>query len=192
VGKQFVSMAVMMLVEEGKVNLTNFFPGAPQSWRPIKVKNLLSHTSGLAEHESDERTKPGARFYCGSITLRASSGNDRGPTDRKFSGEKWACRSTNYVRLGMLIHKVKFYLAQRTFKPLGMNATSLISEADIIYNRAAGCQIEKGELKNQRQVGRGSLYRKAGEQFKPRSDADGVQTERWQAEPGTRRLCLGD
>jgi CubicO group peptidase (beta-lactamase class C family) len=54
----------------------------------------------------------------------------------------------------MLIHKVtgEFYadfLTQRIFRPLGMNSTRLISEADIIPNRAAGYQIEKGELKNQ-------------------------------------------
>jgi D-alanyl-D-alanine carboxypeptidase len=24
-----------------------FFPDAPEAWRPIKIKNLMSHTSGL-------------------------------------------------------------------------------------------------------------------------------------------------
>ena len=63
VGKQFVSAAVMMLVEEGKVSLddsiTKYFPDAPESWKPILVKNLLSHTSGLSEYESPDRTKAG-------------------------------------------------------------------------------------------------------------------------------------
>ncbi len=62
VGKQFVSAAIMMLVEEGKIGLDDsiakYFPNAPKSWQTIKVKNLLSHTSGLAEYESDERTGP--------------------------------------------------------------------------------------------------------------------------------------
>jgi len=159
VGKQFVSMAIMMLVEEGKVNLedsiTNYFPDAPAGWKPIKVKNLLSHTSGLAEYESDARTKPGAPFY---LRLDHSEGEllrmiEAMPVENA-PGEKWAYRNTNYVLLGMLIHKVtgEFYadfLTQRIFKPLGMNSTRLISEADIIPNRAAGYQIEKGELKNQ-------------------------------------------
>jgi CubicO group peptidase (beta-lactamase class C family) len=85
VGKQFVSMAIMMLVEEGKVNfdesVTKYFPDAPESWRPIKLKNLLSHTSGLAEYESDARTKPGAPFY---LRLDHTEG-ERGHAGRKRS-----------------------------------------------------------------------------------------------------------
>ena len=69
VGKQFVSAAVMMLVEEGKVGLDDsivkYLPDAPESWKPILIKNLLSHTSGLAEYESPERTGPKVRFTCG-------------------------------------------------------------------------------------------------------------------------------
>jgi CubicO group peptidase (beta-lactamase class C family) len=67
VGKQFVSAAIMMLVEEGKLSLddgiTRYFPDAPATWKPILIKNLLSHTSGLAEYESEERTGPKGPFY---------------------------------------------------------------------------------------------------------------------------------
>src|SRR5277367_3330983 len=48
VGKQFVSAAIMMLVEAGKLSLddsiTKYFPDAPSTWKPILLKNLLSHT----------------------------------------------------------------------------------------------------------------------------------------------------
>ena len=56
VGKQFAATAVMMLVEEGKAGLDDsivkYFPNAPESWKPILIKNLLSHTSGLAERDT--------------------------------------------------------------------------------------------------------------------------------------------
>ena len=159
VGKQFAATAVMMLVEEGKVGLddaiTKYFPGAPDAWNNIKVRNLLSHTSGLAEYESDERTGPSGPFY-----LRLDFTEDELlkkaealPFDFQ-PGEKWSYRNTNYLLLGFLIRKVtgEFYgdyLQERIFKPLGMNATRIISEADIIPNRAAGYQLVKGELKNQ-------------------------------------------
>jgi CubicO group peptidase (beta-lactamase class C family) len=56
VSKQFFSTAVMELMEEGKLNIEDhvhkFFPDAPESWRPIKVKNLMSHTSGLQREGS--------------------------------------------------------------------------------------------------------------------------------------------
>jgi CubicO group peptidase (beta-lactamase class C family) len=44
------------------------------------------------------------------------------------------------------------FLQERVFNPLGMSATRIISEADIIPNRAAGYVLAKGQLKNQEWV----------------------------------------
>jgi CubicO group peptidase (beta-lactamase class C family) len=163
VGKQFVSAAIMMLVEEGMISLddsvTKYFPDAPATWKPILIKNLLSHTSGLSEYESRDRTGPKGPFY-----LRLDFSEDE--LAKKIEempiewapGEKWAYRNTNYVLLGIIIHKITGvpyaeFLGERIFKPLGMTSTRLISERDIIPNRAAGYEIDgKGELKNQEWV----------------------------------------
>ncbi len=72
-------------------------------------------------------------------------------------GTKWAYSNLGYLTLGILIHRVsgEFYgdfLQQRIFQPLGMHTTRIISEADIIPNRAAGYRLVKGELKNQEWV----------------------------------------
>jgi CubicO group peptidase (beta-lactamase class C family) len=159
VGKQFVSAAMMMLVEEGKIGLDDsivkYFQNAPKSWETIRVKNLLSHTSGLAEYESDERIGPKGPFY-----LRLDFTEDEMvekvealPIEFK-PGEKWDYRNTNYLLLGVIIHKVTGtfyadYLQQRIFKPLGMTSTRLISETDIIPNRAAGYELDGDKLQNQ-------------------------------------------
>jgi CubicO group peptidase (beta-lactamase class C family) len=162
IGKQFAATAVMMLVEQGKIDLdgsiTRYFPDAPATWQNIKVRNLLSHTSGLAEYESDEKTKPG-----GPVNMRTDY------TEEQFvkmiesfppefaPGEKWVYTNSNYVLLGAIIRKVtgKFYgdyLQERIFKPLGMTSTRVISEEDIVPNRAAGYRLVNGELKNQEWV----------------------------------------
>ena len=159
VGKQFLSAAIMMLVEEGKLSLddsiTKYFPDAPASWKPIQIKNLLSHTSGLSEYESDDRTGPKGPFY-----LRLDFTEDELATKIEAmpieweTGSKWAYRNTNYVLLGIIIHKITGkrydeFLGERIFKPLGMTSTRLISERDIIPNRASGYEIDGDELKNQ-------------------------------------------
>ena len=161
-GKQFVSAAIMMLVEEGRVSLddsiTKYFPDAPAAWKPILIKNLLSHTSGLAEYESDERTGPSGPFY-----LRLDFTEDE--LVKKIEampiewapGTNWAYRNTNYVLLGVVIHKVTGkpyweFLQERIFRPLGMTSTQLISDRDIVPNRAAGYELENGQLKNQEWV----------------------------------------
>jgi CubicO group peptidase (beta-lactamase class C family) len=162
VGKQFVSAAIMMLVEDGKVSLddsvTKYFPDAPATWKPILLKNLLSHTSGLAEYETPERTIAGAPFDIRKdFTEDALAKNVEAMPIENPPGDKWNYRNTNYLLLGILIHRVTGtpyaeFLNQRIFKPLGMSSTRLISEADIIPNRAAGYEIHSGELKNQEWV----------------------------------------
>ena len=159
VGKQFVSAAIMMLVEEGKLSLddsiTKYFPDAPSSWKPVLIKNLLSHTSGLSEYESLDRIGSKGEFY-----LRLDFTEDELVTKIEalpmewFPGERWGYRNTNYVLLGITIHKVTGkpyaeYLQERIFKPLGMTSTRLVSDRDIIPNRSSGYDLEDGQLKNQ-------------------------------------------
>ena len=162
VGKQFVSAAIMMLVEEGKLSLddsiSKYFPDAPATWKPILIRNLLSHTSGLAEYESEDRTGPKGPFY-----LRLDFTEDELLTKMEAlpieaaPGDKWDYRNTNYVLLGIVIHKVTGepyyqFLGERIFKPLGMTSTRLISDREIIPNRAAGYELDTGQLKNQEWV----------------------------------------
>jgi CubicO group peptidase (beta-lactamase class C family) len=159
VGKQFVSAAIMMLAQQGRISLDDsiakYFPNAPASWKPVKIENLLSHTSGLAEYESDDRIGPGKPFY-----MRLDFTEDELLTKiealpiEEPPGVKWDYRNTNYVLLGMLIHRVTGmfyadYLAKDIFAPLGMTTTRLISDTDIVPNRAAGYQWSDGKLENQ-------------------------------------------
>jgi CubicO group peptidase (beta-lactamase class C family) len=162
IGKQFVAAAIMMLVEEGKISLddsiTKYLPDAPDAWKPILIKNLLSHTSGLSEYTGD-RSGPKGPFY-----LRFDFTED--DLAKKIEalpiesppGEDWDYRNTNYVLLGIIIHKITGmpyadFLSERIFKPLSMTSTRLISDRDTIPNRAAGYQIDSnGELKNQEWV----------------------------------------
>ena len=158
-GKQFTSAAIMMLVEEGKVGLDDslpkYFPDAPSTWRGITIRHLLSHTSGLADYASDSNTAPG-----GPINLRADYTEEQlvkiiESFPIEFApGEKWEYCNSNYLLLGAVIRKAtgKFYgdfLQERIFRPLGMTSTRIISESDIIPNRASGYELVNGEIKNQ-------------------------------------------
>jgi len=159
VGKQFAATSVMMLVEQGKLKLddsiSQYFTDAPASWKPIKVKNLLSHTSGLAEYEDPARMQPGGMF-----DVRQDFTEDQLvkrietlPIEFK-PGDDWAYRNTNYALLGVLIHKVsgqnyRDYMHDHIFAPLGMVSTRGISDRDIIPGRAAGYELVGGQLKNQ-------------------------------------------
>jgi CubicO group peptidase (beta-lactamase class C family) len=156
VGKQFTSMAVLMLAEGGKLSLddpiSKYFAGSPAKWRPITVRHLLTHTSGIEDWEGQKYLDL-RRDYTEDELVKIAMGL---PLDFP-PGTQWSYSNTGYVLLGILVHKVsgQFYgdlLQERVFRPLGMTSTRIISEADIVPNRAAGYELDKGALKNQEWV----------------------------------------
>ena len=154
VGKQFAAFAIMLLVEDGKISLsdklTKFFPDAPISWDSITVENLLTHTAGFGEYADD--------FNYRSDYTEDSLFNIIKKIPLQFAaGEKSEYSNTGYVTLGLIISKVtgRFYgdfLKQRIFDPLGMMTARIISEYDIVPNRADGYRMVDGEIKNQEWV----------------------------------------
>lgn len=150
-GKQFTAAAVLMLVEEGKLHLedriTQYFPNAPGSWTNVTLRHLLTHTAGFTDYPGDFDFR---RDYTEDELLQRVMAIPLAFTP----GEKWSYSNLGYVTLGILIHKVtgKFYgdfLRERIFVPLAMHTARVISEADIVTNRAAGYHLVNGELKNQ-------------------------------------------
>jgi CubicO group peptidase (beta-lactamase class C family) len=175
VGKQFTATGVMMLVEEGKIGLddkiTKYIQESPAAWKDITIRNLLTHTSGIADIGGDVGPLGGGvvdmrKDYTENELVQAFA---KLPVD--FApGEKWSYSNTGYVLLGIIIGRIagKYYgdfLQERIFRPLDMTSTRIISEADIIPNRSAGYELVNGEIKNQQWVSStfnstadGSLY----------------------------------
>ena len=129
VGKQFTAMAVMILVDEGRLGLddpiSKYFPDAPDYRKDYTEDELVQVAMKLPP--------------------------DFAP------GTQWSYSNTGYVLLGILVHRVsgRFYgdfLTERVFAPLGMESTRVISEPDIVKNRAAGYTLETGKLQNQEWV----------------------------------------
>ena len=154
VGKQFTATAVMMLVEEGKVGLDDplakYFTDAPAAWKEVTVRELLSHTGGFGDY-------PDKFDFRKDWTEAELLKMVEGIPFANPPGTKWEYSNLGFLTLGILIHRVtgEFYgdfLQQRIFHPLGMETTRIISEADIIPNRASGYRLVKGELKNQEWV----------------------------------------
>jgi N-acyl-D-amino-acid deacylase len=151
-GKMFTSALVMLLVEDGKLSLSDtiakFFPDAPATWRSITVRNLLTHTSGIPDSY-------GADYDFRKDYTETELAHMAYATPLEFpTGSRWNYSNTGYQLLGFIIGKVtgRFYgdvLSERIFKPLGMATARIITEADIVPNRAAGYQLVNGELKNQ-------------------------------------------
>lgn len=152
VGKQFTAAAVVMLSEEGKLALddpiTRYLPEKPAAWERITVRHLLTHTSGIPDYT--DTLVDLHRDYSERELVRLAA-----TLPLEFSpGERWSYSNTGYLLLGGIIRAVtgEFYgnyLERRIFGPLGMRTTRIISESDIVPNRAAGYRLVEGRIQNQ-------------------------------------------
>jgi CubicO group peptidase (beta-lactamase class C family) len=154
-GKQFTSALVVMLAEEGRLGpddpITRWFPEAGERWKAITVRHLLTHTSGIPDYA--DSTLDYRRDYTEDDLVHLAEGMPLGFPP----GTRWSYSNTGYVLLGVIIHRVTgtFYgdlLRERIFRPLGMRTARIISEADIVPNRADGYRLERGTLENQEWV----------------------------------------
>ena len=133
--KQFTAACIMLLVHDGKLHyddhLTDVLPEFPAYGKPIMIRNLLNHTSGLPDYE-DLLT---AQFP-NTPDDQVPQIHDAGvlklleqQTKPKFpAGSKWDYSNSGYVVLAQIVERVSGksfgqFLHERIFTPLKMTNT---------------------------------------------------------------------
>ncbi len=151
ISKQFTAVAILQLMEQGKLGLqddiTKFIPDYPTHGHKITIEHLLTHTSGI-------------QSYTGMKEFGTISRLDKTPEEliaffknqpMEFApGTKWNYNNSGYFLLGYIIEKLSGktypeYVEENIFKPLGMTNSYYGSDSKIIKNRAAAySKNEKG------------------------------------------------
>ena len=100
VTKLITSTAVFQLIEENKINLDDsisiHIKALPEDWKPIKIKNLLTHSSGLPDYDLTHGD------VSDSMTIKNLTQNKL----RFEKGERWEYNQTNYWFLTKIIERV--------------------------------------------------------------------------------------
>ncbi len=154
VTKQFTSVSIMMLVEQGKLRLddemTEFFPDYPTHGLTVTVDRLLNHTSGIKGYTEMESFWGEARLDLSHeqmVELFSSVPFEFEP------GEKYQYNNSAYYLLGLIIEKVSGleyaeFLEKNVFEPLGLRETHYLYNAPIVKNRAEGYEVREGDIVN--------------------------------------------
>ena len=138
VSKQFTAMAIMLLMEQGKLkydqDIRDFLPELP--YAGMTIRHLLHHTSGLPEYEPmmDQHWKPELKY---NDPARYSNGNadvikmlvELKPPVLFKPGEQWAYSNTGYNLLGTIVARASGmsfaeYTQKYIFDPAGMSHSS--------------------------------------------------------------------
>jgi D-alanyl-D-alanine carboxypeptidase len=125
--KTMVAVVVLQLVDEGKLHLDDSLQtwlGGLVSGRRITIRDLLAHTSGLADYVDESFVRLAPRWGPRRLAKYAVRRPRLCIRDCGF-----AYASTNYVLLGWIVEKageatLDLQLRRRIFEPLGLRNTS--------------------------------------------------------------------
>lgn len=141
IGKQFTAVAILQLMEQGKLNLqdeiTKFIPDYPTQGYKITIEHLLTHTSGI--HNFSGMEDPEKKLVSDCTPNEVIDFFKNLPM-RFPPGTKWEYSNSGYFLLGYIIEKITGktyaeYLEENFFKPLGMTNTLYANDTRIIKNR---------------------------------------------------------
>jgi CubicO group peptidase (beta-lactamase class C family) len=139
--KAFTGVAIMQLVEEGKLDLSapvsRYLDGLPTTWQPVTIRQLLTHVSGLPNILQNQNTG----------RLVGEGGEDAAwakvqTMPMEFpTGERFSYNQTNYVLLGKIIDKLSGkpfaqVFKERQFQVVGMPNVGFGDSRDVIPNMA--------------------------------------------------------
>ena len=100
ISKLITSTAIFQLIEENKLQLDDkislYLDHLPKSWQTIKIKHLLSHSSGLPDYDVLSGK------VSDSITFKKLTEKEL----RFEKGERWEYNQTNFWFLSKIIEKV--------------------------------------------------------------------------------------
>jgi D-alanyl-D-alanine carboxypeptidase len=128
---QFTAAAVMLLVDERSLSLDDdirkYLPDFPDKGSKITIEHLLTHTSGIANHNAKpDFAGPGMNRAMTPARLMASFKDE----PLEFApGSRYNFSNSGYVLLGAIIEKISGmpyaeFVAERIFVPLDLSDTA--------------------------------------------------------------------
>jgi D-alanyl-D-alanine carboxypeptidase len=130
VTKQFTAAAILMLQEEGKLNVTDdiarHLPDFPTHGQKITIEHLLTHTSGIYSYTRKHDFR-NTQHLDASVSEMIATFRDE-PLD--FApGTRWSYNNSGYYLLGAIIEKVSGqtyadFVQKRILSPLKMTHTA--------------------------------------------------------------------
>ena len=153
-GKQFAAACILLQQERGFLNvhdrISRYLPGLPETWQPITIHQLLTHTSGIPNYTSSPEI---ARIDRTGATPQEMVALVRDKPLDFQPGTKWSYSNTGYILLGMIIEKTSGlryndFLKKNILDPIGMSSSGYDRATEIIKQRASGYQTKEGRLEN--------------------------------------------
>ncbi len=170
--KQFVTACILLLAEQGKLalddDLRKFIPEFPQYDKPITIRHLVHHTSGIRDYLT--LWELSGRSYLDYVPEQAVLDMICRQKELNFApGDQHLYSNSCYFLLGVIVKRVsgktlKEFAHENIFAPLAMNNSHFHDDnKHLVKNRAFGyAKTDNGKFGNLTMrfdlVGSGGLY----------------------------------
>ncbi|MED0872635.1 serine hydrolase domain-containing protein [Bacillus mobilis] len=156
VSKQFTAFSILLLEQEGKLNLDDsivkFVPSIGAYAEPVTLRHLIHHTGGLVDYM--ELAEAANIKYTDTLTVEESLEHLKSHQIARFPvGTKFEYSNTGYFLLSQVIEKVsgkslRQFKKERIFDPLNMRATTIVDYYPTTISIASGySKNEQGTYK---------------------------------------------
>lgn len=151
--KQFTSVAILLLIEQGKLSLqdplSKYIADYPRG-NEIRLHHLLNHTSGIKDYTRIAEFRNKTRL---DMTPEEIIGSFKDLPLEFNPNEKYEYSNSGYVLLGYIIEKIsgmpyEDFIQKNIFDKLGMKNSYYGNTYKIIANRANGYQLYEGNYEN--------------------------------------------
>lgn len=156
VSKQFTAFAIYLLEKQGKLSLEDdvrkYIPEIPDYGKTVRVKHLLSHTSGIKDQAS-LMTLAGWRTGDAVTTPQILRVISRQKELNFEPGSKFLYSNSGYTLAAEIVKRTSGetfaeFTRKNIFEPLRMNDTQFFDDYEkIVKNRAESYELEKGVYK---------------------------------------------
>jgi CubicO group peptidase (beta-lactamase class C family) len=152
--KQFTSMAVMQLQQQGRLKVQDpicqYLAPCPDAWKAITIHHLLTHTSGIPSY-TNPPSYPATMMVPKTVDQMVAGFRDL-PLEFE-PGSQFKYDNSGYFLLGVLVEKVtgqtyERVLRDQIFTPLGMRDSGYDNTAQILSMRASGYSRQGADVTN--------------------------------------------
>lgn len=145
VSKQFVTFSILLLEEQGKLDLDDevqdYLPDFPQYESPLTIRHFIHHTSGVRDYLTLMDMK--GRSYLDHIEMQEAYELIKNQKELNFTpGERYLYSNSCYLMLAMIVEKasgmsMKYFAEKEIFDPLGMEKSRFYDDiTGLIKDRA--------------------------------------------------------
>jgi D-alanyl-D-alanine carboxypeptidase len=152
ISKQFAANAILLLVEDGKIQLddllSKYLARTPPAWSGITIRHVLTHTAGLADFDTGNIGFSYRREYTADEFVELLGKQPLGFAP----GERWNYTNA-FPLLGIVVERASGmpyveFVRTRIFESLGLESARFKSATEVVPHRADGYLYKDGRYQH--------------------------------------------